>query len=116
MVEVYVNTPERSYFKIVANPSCAIWDESADMAIVDRDTLSILWAPGVRAVVKKLPDRWTVEIMIPAKDFGRLGPTKTFPSGIQVGRTRFTGGHTRAWAMAPTSRGPYRPSNRWGTS
>jgi len=114
VVEVYVNTPERSYFKIVVNPNVAIWDETTDAAIIDRDTLPILWNPGVKAAVKKFPDRWTVEIMIPTTDLGKMGPTKVFPWGIQVGRTRFTGGHTQAWAIAPTSGGPYRTLNRWG--
>ena len=114
VVEVYVNTPERSYFKIVVNTNGVIWDESTDVAIIDRDTLPILWNPGVKAAVKKLTGRWTVEVMIPTKDFGKLGPTQTFPWGIQVGRTRFTGGHTQPWAIAPTSGGPYRTLNRWG--
>jgi len=114
VVEVYVNTPERSYFKIVVNPNGAVWDETTDVAVIDRDTLPILWNPGVKVALKKFPDRWTVEIMIPTKDFGKLGPTKTYPWGIQVGRTRFTGGAVDAWAIAPTDGGPYRTLNRWG--
>jgi len=114
VVEVYLNTPERSYFKIVVNPNNAVWDESTDVAIIDRDTLPILWDPGVKAAVKKLPDRWTVEILIPTKDFGQLGPTREYPWGIQVGRTRFTAGNKDVWALAPTSGAPYRTMNRWG--
>jgi hypothetical protein len=114
VVEVYVNTPERSYFKIVVNPNGVVWDETTDVAIVARDTLPILWNPGVKAAVKKFPDRWTVEIMIPTKDFGKLGPTKTYPWGIQVGRTRFTGGTSEVWVISPTSGGPYKTMNRWG--
>ena len=114
VVEVYVNTPERSYFKIVVNPNGVIWDETTDVTIVDRDTLPILWNPGVKAVVKKYSDRWTVEISIPTKDFGRNGPTEASPWGIQVGRTRFTGGSGgAAWAIAPTD-GMYATVNRWG--
>lgn len=114
VIEVYLNTPERSDFKIVVNPNNAVWDESTDVAIIDRDTLPILWDPGVKAAVKKLPDRWTVEILIPTKDFGQLGPTKEYPWGIQVGRTRFTAGNKDVWALAPTSGGPFRTMNRWG--
>lgn len=113
VVEIYVNTPERSYFKIAVNPNGAVWDESTDVAIIDRDTLSILWNPGVKAAVKKYPDRWTVEVMIPTKDFGGLGPSKEYPWGIQVGRTRFSGGSPEAWAIAPVN-GPYATLNRWG--
>ena len=114
VVEVYVNTPERSYFKVVVNPNRALWDETTDVAIIERDTLPILWNPGVKAAVKTFPDRWTVEIMIPTRDFGELGPTKDYPWGIQVGRSRFTGGSSEAWALAPTDGGPYRTLNRWG--
>ena len=114
VIEVYVNTPERSYFKIVVNPNGILWDETTDVVIIDRDTLPILWNPGVKAAVKKHADRWTVEIAIPTKDFGKLGPTKEYPWGIQVGRTRFTGKNRDVWAIAPTSGGPYRALNRWG--
>jgi hypothetical protein len=113
VVEVYVNTPERSYFKVAVNPNGTLWDESLDATIVDRDTLPILWNPGTKAVVRKFADRWTVEIMIPTKDFGAQAPTRTQPWGIQVARTRFTGGTAAAWAIAPTA-GPYARLNRWG--
>ncbi|MFA6561491.1 MAG: DUF4838 domain-containing protein [Verrucomicrobiia bacterium] len=112
VVEVYVNTPQRSYFKIAVNPNGAIWDESTDVSIVERATLPVLWNPGTKAVVKKHDDRWTVEIMIPMKDFGDIGPSETYPWGIQVGRTRFTGGQPEAWSISPTS-GPYATLNRW---
>lgn len=112
VVEIYINTPERSYFKVVVNPNGMIWDESTDATIVNRDTLPILWNPGVKAAIKKYPDRWTAEIMIPTKDFGKLGPTKQYPWGIQIARTRFTGGIAEGWAIAPIS--PYRTLNKWG--
>lgn len=113
VIEVYLNTPERSYFKIVVNPNGAIWDESTDSTIVARDTLPILWNPGVKAAVKKYPDRWTAEILIPIKDFGSLGPDKTYPWGIEIGRSRFTGGTPENWAIAPTG-GGYNVTNKWG--
>ena len=114
VVEVYVNSPERSYFKIVVNPNCVIWDETTDVTIIDRVTLPILWNPGTKAVVKKYDNRWTVEIMIPTKDFGKIRPTEATPWGIQVGRTRFTGDAGGVgWSIAPTA-GPYRLLNRWG--
>ncbi len=42
VIEVYINSPERNYFKIAVNPNGAIWDESTDMSIIERDTLPIL--------------------------------------------------------------------------
>jgi hypothetical protein len=115
VVEVYVDTPRRSYFKVAVNPNGAVWDECTDVAIIERDTLPILWNPGVKAAVRKEADRWTVEIMIPTKDFGDMGPTEQVPWGIQIGRNRFTGGKTEAWAVAPTDGGPFRTQNRWAS-
>ena len=112
VVEVYLNTPEHSDFKIVVNSNGVIYDESTDAAIVDRDTLPILWNPGVKAVVRKYPDRWEVEIEIPTADFGTLGPTKQYPWGIQIGRTRMPGGG-KAYSIAPTG-GAYRIQPKWG--
>jgi len=113
-VELYFNTPERSYFKIVVNPNGAIWDESTDVSIVDRDTLPILWNPGTKAVVKKGKDCWMLEIMIPTKDFGNNAPTEAHPWGIQVGRSRFAAGCGGvAQSIAPTA-GSYATLNRWG--
>ena len=112
VIEVYINSPERSYFKIVVNPNGMIWDETTDISIIDRDTLPILWNPGTKAVVKKYNDRWTVELMIPTKDFGKLGPTQQYPWGIQIGRTRFAEG-VETWALG-TGPGPYATLNQWG--
>jgi hypothetical protein len=64
-------------------------------------------------VVQKFEDRWTAEIFIPTKDFGEIGPSETFPWGIQVVRTRLTGGKREAWSLAPTG-GPYEAVNCWG--
>ncbi len=113
VVELYLNSPERSYFKIVVNPNGAIYDETQDVTIIERDTLPILWNPGCKAVVKKYDDRWTVELMIPVKDLGQQAPTKQLPWGIQAGRTRFAGKETTAYSIAPAN-GPYATLNHWG--
>jgi hypothetical protein len=102
VVEVYIETPERSFFKIVVNSNGAVWDETQDVTLVTRDTLPELWNPGVRAAVRKEAKRWTVEILIPTKDFGTLGPTKDYPWGINVGRARLAGGSPEAYALSPT--------------
>lgn len=112
VIEVYLNTPERNYFKIVVNPNGAIWDESTDVSIVDRDTLPILWNPGIRAVVKKAEDRWTVEMMIPTQDLGKGRPTKQDAWGMQIGRTRFSGNDLAWYALGPGP-GPYSTLTQW---
>ena len=104
VVEIYLESPERSFFKIVVNSNGAIWDECRDATILARDTLPELWNPGIKAVVKKYKDRWTAEIIIPTKDFGSLGPAKDYPWGINVCRTRFADGRMELFAISPTGK------------
>jgi hypothetical protein len=116
VVEVYVDSPDRSYFKIVVNPNGAIWDETQDSTITERDTLPVLWNPGVQAVVRKHTDRWDVEINIPTADFGRLGPTQEYPWGILVARTRIVDNgfaNQKGYSIAPTG-GGYATLPKWG--
>jgi hypothetical protein len=102
VIETYIETPERSYFKIVVNANGAIWDESHDATIVNRDTLPLLWNPGVKAAVQKGKDGWSLEIAIPTKDFGTLGPRKPYAWGINVCRLRNAGGEVEGSAISPT--------------
>ncbi len=114
VLEVYVSTPEHSFFKIVVNPNGAVYDESTDPEIVQRNnSMPIFWTPGTRVAVQKLEDRWIVEMAIPTGDFGALGPTKEYTWGIQVGRTRWSHGQASNQALAPTG-GRYDETGRWG--
>lgn len=116
VIEVHLNSEQRNYFQIAVNTNGAIWDESTDSVIVERDTLPALWNPGSKAVVKKFKDRWTLELMIPVDDLGTLPPSKVHPWGIQIGRTRITP-DTKAgqewFALGPGS-GPYKAIREWG--
>jgi hypothetical protein len=103
-VEVYIETPERSFFKIAVNPNGAIWDETQDVNILMRDTLPTLWNPGVKTAVKKYDDKWNVEIVIPTADFGKVFPSKQQPWGINVCRMRFAGGENETFALSPTGK------------
>ncbi|MFA7158052.1 MAG: DUF4838 domain-containing protein [Kiritimatiellia bacterium] len=103
-IEILIDTPERSYFKITVNSNGAVLDESQDATIVARDTLPVLWNPGVKASVRREKYRWTAEILIPTKDFGTLGPTKVYPWGINVGRIRRAGGPAEYFALSPTGK------------
>ena len=114
VVEIYIETPERSYFKIVVNSEGKIWDESQDVTIVSRDTLPVLWNPGVKAVVKREKDRWTAEIMIPTKDFGSLGPSQAYPWGINVCRNRLAGGEPELSALSPTGKPTFLDPSKLG--
>ncbi len=115
LVEVYLDTPERSYFKICINPNGAIYDESTDASIINRDTMPVMWNPGTKASVKIHPDRWEVEILIPTTDFGKLGPTKQYPWGINICRTRINSlgvQNQKNYSIAPTG-GSYREQKYW---
>lgn len=115
VIEIYLDSPERSYFKIAVNANGAIWDESQDQSIISRDTLPELWNPGTQAIVKKYADRWEVEIRIPCADLGVLGPTKEYPWGLQIGRTRIANlgfDKQTAYSIAPTG-GAYSILSKW---
>lgn len=115
LLEIYVDSPERSYFKVAVNPNGAIWDESQDIAIINRDTLPVLWSPGVKAIVKKYDDRWEAEVRIPCADLGKLGPTKQYPWGLEIGRTRISNlgfSKQKAYSLAPTG-GTYKIQSKW---
>jgi hypothetical protein len=114
VVEVYLETPERSFFKIAVNSNGAVWDESQDSTIVERDTLPILWNPGTKAAVKKEKDFWSVEIVIPSKDFGTGGPYKPSPWGINVCRSRFAGGKPEGFAISPTGKPQFLDLSKMG--
>jgi tetratricopeptide (TPR) repeat protein len=43
-----------------------------------------------------------VELAVPTRDFGSLGPSNSYPWGINVCRTRRAGGHLELFALAPT--------------
>jgi len=105
-VEIYVETPTRSYFKIAFNANGAIYDESRDSTIVARDTLPILWDSGAKVCAKKGSDRWELELVLPTTDFGENGPTLQQPWGINVGRARHIDGLNAEWqAISPTGSG-----------
>jgi len=88
LVEVYIDTPERSYFKLAVNPNGTLYDTTTDVSIINRDTLPNLWESGARVWTKKFNDRWEVEMMIPTADFGKLGPSRQYLWGLNVCRTR----------------------------
>jgi hypothetical protein len=102
VVEVHIETPEASYFKIVVNPEGIIWDECQDSVIIERDTAPLLWDPGIKAAVKKGKDCWTAEIAIPTKDFGTYGLAEANPLNINVFRNRMAGGKSETSSLSPT--------------
>ena len=89
-----------------------IWDECTDVTIITRDTLPILWNPGTRAKGNKYADRWEVEVVILTADFGKLGPTRQYPWGLNM---RGSGRREAVFFQVPGQSGTvreYRKGNR----
>jgi len=103
-VEIYLESPERSYFKIVVNSEGLIWDESHDSMIVERDTMPVLWNPAIQVATHKTAKSWSAEISIPTADLGNssLGPASGHHWGINVCRARWVTGAIEAFAISPT--------------
>jgi len=55
-------------------------------------------------VEKKEKDRCFAEIVIPVKDFGSLGPDKSYPWGVNVCRNRMVGGPSELSALTATGK------------
>ncbi len=112
VIELYLNSPERSFFKIVVNPNGALWDEAQDVTIIDRDTLPLLWNPGTRATVTRHADRWELDLCVPVEDLGATPARKDSPWGLQVGRTRLTADADESFRLAPGA-GRYDTQTQW---
>jgi len=117
-LEIFIDTPERSFFHVVVNPNGAVLDRSTDQTIVARDTLPLLWNPGIQVKVKKYKDRWEALIRIPTEDFGQRQPSKQFAWGIDIFRTRMAGSNTKepsVSALIPVGPGAFARPQKWGT-
>ena len=117
-LEIFLDTPERSFFHVVVNTNGAVLHRSTDQTIVARDTLPLLWNPEIRTTIKKYDDRWEALICIPTEDFGKRRPSKQFAWGIDIFRTRLAGDNTKnpaISALAPVGPGFFARQQRWGT-
>lgn len=105
-IEFYIETPERSYFKIAINPNGAVYDTCSDPSIAAKATLPVLWQSGAKVCAKKSRDKWELEIILPTKDFGSGKMTRQYPWGINVCRARHVNGMNRdLYAISPTGGG-----------
>lgn len=98
-VKICVNTPEKHWFEVTVNPARAIYDECRDLEVINRKALPVLWTPGTQAHVKKLADRWELEVAIPTDEFGHAGSSPQFPWGINVRRARRAGDEPQHQAL-----------------
>ncbi|MCX6907637.1 MAG: DUF4838 domain-containing protein [Verrucomicrobia bacterium] len=99
-VEVHLETPAGYRAVVVVNPNGAVRDTCVTPNVAD---VPEAWS-AERVAVRKLPDRWTVEIKI--KGLGDM-PNKSYPWGVNVFRQRQAGGEEEAYALSPTGTGSF---------
>ncbi|MFA7160923.1 MAG: hypothetical protein WC299_16625, partial [Kiritimatiellia bacterium] len=97
-IELHLETPEGYRAVIVVNPNGSVRDTCATADAAD---VPEAWSIE-QAAVKKLSDRWTVEIKV--KVPGTM-PTKPYPWGVNVFRQRLAGGEPEFYALSPTGGG-----------
>lgn len=110
-IEVHLETPEGYRAVIVVNPNGAVRDTCVTPDVAE---VPDAWSAG-QVAVKKLADRWTVEIKV--NGFGDM-PTKSYPWGVNVFRQRLAGGEFEGYALSPTGGGflgaPTKMGNLYG--
>ncbi|HWL54809.1 MAG TPA: hypothetical protein VNQ90_20370 [Chthoniobacteraceae bacterium] len=103
LVELFMETPERSTFIVAVNPEGAIYDKCTDSRVVENP---VSWSAGWKVATRKGGDRWTVELFIPKESLaGAAPPTADAPWGVNIGRTRFLSGKAHNSAISPTQGG-----------
>lgn len=98
-VEIRLETPNGRQPRIVVNPSGAIHD--SDPTMPRTEDLSQFYRV-TDCAVRKLTDRWTIEIQVDAASLGATMPTQSFPWGIQVSRQRLAGNTPEYYQISPT--------------
>jgi hypothetical protein len=119
-VEVLIETPVHSYYRIAVNPAGAITD--ADM----KDGMNLKWSSGATAAAHVGEKAWTLEVRLPAagenaqeieplKGISGAGPNPTFPWSINVCRQRARKNDTERSAWSPTGSGSFENVSKFGT-
>jgi hypothetical protein len=97
-VEIWLETAQGIRPKIVVNSAGAVLDECVTSKIEDLPSFYTV----KDVVVKKYPDRWTVELKIDAKAISGERPTKTFPWGVNICRQRLAGKTPEEYMLSPS--------------
>jgi hypothetical protein len=98
-VEIRLETPNGRQPLIVVNPSGAVYD--SDSTLPRTEDLPTFYRVAACAV-RKLADRWTVEVQIDEASLGAGMPTESFPWGVQVSRQRLAGNTPEFYQLSPT--------------
>ena len=98
-VEIRLETPNGRQPLIVVNPSGAVYD--SDSTLPRTEDLPTFYRVAACAV-RKLADRWTVEVRIDEAALGAGMPTQSFPWGVQVSRQRLACNTPEFYQLSPT--------------
>ena len=99
MVEVRLETANGRMPVINVNPNGIVLD--SDTTLPNAADLPTFYTVKACAV-KRLPDRWTVELAIDFNDLGAARPNTSIPCGIQVSRQRLAGNSLELYMLSPT--------------
>lgn len=100
VIEIYIETPQASYYKIVVNSKGMVYDECKAPEIGK----GIDWNPNIKIAAKKHKDKWTLEIFLPLENIKGLLPSNAYPWGINICRTRMAGKNIEYSALSPTGK------------
>lgn len=99
-VEVHLETPGGYNAVIVVNPNGSVRDICTTPDVTE---VPDAWNVD-KVAVRKLADRWTVEIKV--RGIGDM-PTKSYPWGVNVFRQRLAGAVAEDYALSPTGTGSF---------
>ncbi|MFA7160257.1 MAG: DUF4838 domain-containing protein [Kiritimatiellia bacterium] len=119
-VEILIETPVHSYYRIAVSPAGAIVD--ADM----KDGTNLNWSSGATAAAFVGEKAWTLEVCLPAagEDAQEIDPLNgisgarpnlTFPWSINVCRQRVSKNEIERSAWSPTGSGSFDDVSKFGT-
>jgi hypothetical protein len=97
-VEIRLETAQGLRPFIVVNPAGTVYDECVTDKLEDLASFYTV----KQVAVKKLSDRWTVEVCIDAKSIKGEMPTGFFPWGVHINRQRLAGNTTELYMLSPS--------------
>ena len=98
-VEIRLETPNGRQPLIVVNPAGAVYD--SDSTLPKAEDLPTFYRVA-NCAVRKLADRWTVEIQVDANSLEATMPSQPLPWGVQVSRQRLAGNTPEFYQLSPT--------------
>ncbi|OGV47892.1 MAG: hypothetical protein A2017_02265 [Lentisphaerae bacterium GWF2_44_16] len=99
VIEIYLETQNVSYYKIVINPNGAVYDECTGYGEGGLD-----WDSKAEVAITRNEDSWYAEIFIPLSSMKGNVPSEAYPWGINICRTSSGEKETELSAICPTGK------------